>query len=115
MGLNDKYARLAGERLQFSDTVLTPIGTFIVEVYAATEARIYDACSLGGAEIFRFRHTDAKDLERRLVRLGERADVACILVEGIYSMLGDVQERELCIWCTKSWQQAAQHPVKQRF
>ena len=27
----------------------------------------------------------------------------------------DVQKRELCIWRTKSWQQAAQHPVKQRF
>ncbi|ENB74398.1 serine palmitoyltransferase [Escherichia coli] len=190
MGLYDKYARLAGERLQFSDNGLTPFGTCIDEVYSATEDRIgnkkvilagtnnylgltfnhdaisegqaalaaqgtgttgsrmangsyaphlalekeiaeffnrptaivfstgytanlgvisaladhnavvlldadshasiYDACSLGGAEIIRFRHNDAKDLERRMVRLGERAKEAIIIVEGIYSMLGDV-------------------------
>lgn len=190
MGLYDKYARLAGERLQFSDNGLTPFGTCIDEVYSATEGRIgnkkvilagtnnylgltfnhdaisegqaalaaqgtgttgsrmangsyaphlalekeiaeffnrptaivfstgytanlgvisaladhnavvlldadshasiYDACSLGGAEIIRFSHNDAKDLERRMVRLGERAKEAIIIVEGIYSMLGDV-------------------------
>ncbi|EKQ3430973.1 aminotransferase class I/II-fold pyridoxal phosphate-dependent enzyme [Escherichia coli] len=190
MGLYDKYARLAGERLQFSDNGLTPFGTCIDEVYSATEGRIgnkkvilagtnnylgltfnhdaisegqaalaaqgtgttgsrmangsyaphlalekeiaeffkrptaivfstgytanlgvisaladhnavvlldadshasiYDACSLGGAEIIRFRHNDAKDLERLMVRLGERAKEAIIIVEGIYSMLGDV-------------------------
>ena len=190
MGLYDKYARLAGERLQFSDNGLTPFGTCIDEVNSATEGRIgnkkviragtnnylgltfnhdaisegqaalaaqgtgttgsrmangsyaphlalekeiaeffnrptaivfstgytanlgvisaladhnavvlldadshasiYDACSLGGAEIIRFRHNDAKDLERRMVRLGERAKEAIIIVEGIYSMLGDV-------------------------
>lgn len=190
MGLYDKYARLATERLQFSDNELTPFGTCIDEVYSATEGRIgdkkvilagtnnylgltfnaeaiakgqsalatqgtgttgsrmangsyaphlvlekeiaeffnrptaivfstgytanlgvisaladhnavvlldadshasiYDACSLGGAEIIRFRHNDAKDLERRMIRLGERAKEAIIIVEGIYSMLGDV-------------------------
>ncbi len=190
MGLYDKYARLAGERLQFSDNGLTPFGTCIDEVYSATEGRIgnkkvilagtnnylgltfnhdairegqaalaaqgtgttgsrmangsyaphlalekeiaeffnrptaivfstgytanlgvistladhnavvlldadshasiYDACCLGGAEIIRFRHNDVNDLERRMVRLGERAKEAIIIVEGIYSMLGDV-------------------------
>ncbi|MCZ9119083.1 aminotransferase class I/II-fold pyridoxal phosphate-dependent enzyme [Escherichia albertii] len=190
MGLYDKYARLATERLKFSDNGLTPFGTCIDEVYSATEGRIgdkkvilagtnnylgltfnaeaiakgqsalatqgtgttgsrmangsyaphlvlekeiaeffnrptaivfstgytanlgvisaladhnavvlldadshasiYDACSLGGAEIIRFRHNDAKDLERRMIRLGERAKEAIIIVEGIYSMLGDV-------------------------
>lgn len=40
MGLYDKYARLAGERLQFSDNGLTPFGTCIDEVYSATEGRI---------------------------------------------------------------------------
>ncbi|ENC7496905.1 aminotransferase class I/II-fold pyridoxal phosphate-dependent enzyme [Escherichia coli] len=190
MGLYDKYARLAGERLQFSDNGLTPFGTCIDEVYSATEGRIgnkkvilagtnnylgltfnhdairegqaalaaqgtgttgsrmangsyaphlalekeiaeffnrptaivfstgytanlgvisaladhnavvlldadshasiYDACPLGGAEIIRFRHNDVNDLERRMVRLGERAKEAIIIVEGIYSMLGDV-------------------------
>ena len=57
---------------------------------ADSHASIYDACALGGAEIIRFRHNDAKDLERRMVRLGERAKDAIIIVEGIYSMLGDI-------------------------
>lgn len=57
---------------------------------ADSHASIYDACTLGGAEIIRFRHNDAKDLERRMMRLGDRAREAIIIVEGIYSMLGDV-------------------------
>lgn len=62
----------------------------VVLIDADSHASIYDACSLGGADIIRFRHNDAKDLERRMVRLGERAKDALIIVEGIYSMLGDV-------------------------
>lgn len=62
----------------------------VVLLDADSNASIYDACSLGGAEIIRFRHNDVNDLERRMVRLGERAKEAIIIVEGIYSMLGDV-------------------------
>lgn len=62
----------------------------VVLLDADSHASIYDACTLGGAEIIRFRHNDAKDLERRMQRLGERAREAIIIVEGIYSMLGDV-------------------------
>ncbi|ENO9692168.1 aminotransferase class I/II-fold pyridoxal phosphate-dependent enzyme [Escherichia coli] len=62
----------------------------VVLLDADSHASIYDACKLGGAEIIRFRHNDAKDLERRMVRLGERARDAIIIIEGIYSMLGDV-------------------------
>ncbi|ASL88557.1 8-amino-7-oxononanoate synthase [Serratia marcescens] len=62
----------------------------VVLIDADSHASIYDACALGGAEIIRFRHNDAADLERRMVRLGERAHEAIIIVEGIYSMLGDV-------------------------
>lgn len=62
----------------------------VVLIDADSHASIYDACALGGAEIIRFRHNDARDLERRMVRLGERAREAIIIVEGIYSMLGDV-------------------------
>lgn len=62
----------------------------VVLIDADCHASIYDACALGGAQIIRFRHNDAQDLERRMVRLGERARDAIIIVEGIYSMLGDV-------------------------
>lgn len=62
----------------------------VVLIDEDSHASIYDACALGGAQIIRFRHNDASDLERRMVRLGERAKEAIIIVEGIYSMLGDV-------------------------
>jgi len=48
----------------------------VVLLDADCHASIYDACALGGAQIIRFRHNDAADLERRMVRLGEQAQ-AC--------------------------------------
>ncbi len=61
----------------------------VVVLDADCHASIYDACRLGGCEVIRFRHNDANDLEKRLRRLGSRADDALIVVEGLYSMLGD--------------------------
>jgi 8-amino-7-oxononanoate synthase len=52
-------------------------------------ASIYDGCRLSGAEIIRFRHNDPDNLEKRLKRLAERTQNTLIVVEGIYSMLGD--------------------------
>lgn len=52
-------------------------------------ASIYDGCRMSGADIIRFRHNNAADLEKRLRRLGDRAKNALLIVEGIYSMLGD--------------------------
>lgn len=54
-----------------------------------SHASIYDGCRLGGAEIIRFKHNDVADLEKRLRRLGDRSYRTLIVVEGIYSMLGD--------------------------
>lgn len=52
-------------------------------------ASIYDGCRLGGATIVRFRHNDPVDLEKRLDRLGVAGSNVLIVVEGLYSMLGD--------------------------
>lgn len=52
-------------------------------------ASIYDGCKLSGANVIHFRHNQADDLEKRLRRLGDKAQHALIIVEGIYSMLGD--------------------------
>ncbi len=52
-------------------------------------ASIYDGCKLSGADIIHFRHNNAEDLDKRLGRLGDKASSALIIVEGIYSMLGD--------------------------
>lgn len=61
----------------------------VVLIDGDSHASIYDGCRLSGAEIIRFRHNDMGDLEKRLRRLGERARSTLIIVEGIYSMLGD--------------------------
>ena len=61
----------------------------ILMIDADSHASIYDGCRLSGAEIIRFRHNDAGDLAKRLKRLGDRAANTLIVVEGIYSMLGD--------------------------
>ncbi len=61
----------------------------IVLLDADCHSSIYDGCKLSGAEVIRFRHNNADDLAKRLRRLGERAADAVIIVEGIYSMLGD--------------------------
>jgi 8-amino-7-oxononanoate synthase len=51
-------------------------------------ASIYDGCKLGNATVLRFRHNDPADLDRRLKRL-ESPGNALVVIEGIYSMLGD--------------------------
>jgi len=55
---------------------------------ADCHASIYDGCKLGDATVMRFKHNDAHDLDRRLGRLDD-AGRALVIVEGIYSMLGD--------------------------
>ena len=61
----------------------------VLLIDADSHASIYDGCRLSGAEIIRFRHNDAADLDKRLRRLGGRIENTLIVVEGIYSMLGD--------------------------
>ncbi|HVO45463.1 MAG TPA: aminotransferase class I/II-fold pyridoxal phosphate-dependent enzyme [Steroidobacteraceae bacterium] len=56
---------------------------------ADSHASIYDACRLSNAQVIRFRHNDPEDLSRRLRRLEERPGNRIIVIEGIYSMLGD--------------------------
>ncbi len=56
---------------------------------ADSHASIYDGSRLGGAEVIRFRHNSADDLHKRLRRLEGAPGERLIVVEGIYSMLGD--------------------------
>lgn len=56
---------------------------------ADSHASIYDACQMGNANVVRFKHNDAEDLEKRLRRLPENVG-KLVIVEGIYSMLGDI-------------------------
>ncbi len=61
----------------------------IVLLDADCHASIYDGCRMGGAEMFRFQHNDMEDLEKRLRRLQKRDANILIIIEGLYSMLGD--------------------------
>lgn len=52
-------------------------------------ASLYDGARLSGAAVYRFAHNDPASLDTRLRRLGDQAQGALVVVEGIYSMLGD--------------------------
>ncbi|MGE3873331.1 MAG: aminotransferase class I/II-fold pyridoxal phosphate-dependent enzyme [Parvibaculaceae bacterium] len=55
---------------------------------ADSHSSIYDGCTLSGARLVRFRHNDAGDLDKRLQRAEDEGGKLVVL-EGIYSMLGD--------------------------
>jgi 8-amino-7-oxononanoate synthase len=61
----------------------------VIVLDADSHASIYDGVRLGGADVIRFRHSNPADLEKRLRRLGDRVENTLIIVEGMYSMLGD--------------------------
>ncbi|HXV23871.1 MAG TPA: aminotransferase class I/II-fold pyridoxal phosphate-dependent enzyme [Alphaproteobacteria bacterium] len=56
---------------------------------ADCHASIYDGLKMGNATVIRFRHNDTADLDRRLRRLAGEKGHKLIVIEGIYSMLGD--------------------------
>lgn len=56
---------------------------------ADAHASLYDGCQMSGANVFRFRHNDVQSLKNRLQRLGDAAQNCLIVVEGMYSVLGD--------------------------
>jgi 8-amino-7-oxononanoate synthase len=52
-------------------------------------ASIYDACEVSGALIYKFAHNDPADLDRVLEEVPVPAARTLIVVEGLYSVLGD--------------------------
>ena len=54
-----------------------------------SHASIWDGCALGNAQVVPFRHNDIEAMEKRLKRIPEGAGKLVVL-EGVYSMLGDV-------------------------
>jgi len=63
---------------------------------AESHASIYDGATLSGATTYRFKHNDPRDLEKKLGRL-DQPENALVIVEGIYSMLGDTAPlAEIC-------------------
>jgi 8-amino-7-oxononanoate synthase len=58
-------------------------------VDADSHASIHDSCRLSAATTIRFRHNDPENLARRLERLGDDAKRTLVVVESLYSTLGD--------------------------
>jgi 8-amino-7-oxononanoate synthase len=97
--LENEIARYLKRRsaLVFSTGYQANLGTLIgvagpndiILMDADSHASIYDGCRLSGAKIIRFRHNDPEDLDRRLTRLEGESACKLVVVEGIYSMLGD--------------------------
>ena len=56
---------------------------------ADSHASIYDGSRLGHAPVIRFRHNDPEDLAKRLRRIEKEPGDKLVVIEGIYSMLGD--------------------------
>lgn len=56
---------------------------------ADSHASIHDACRLSAATTIRFRHNDPENLDRKLARLGNGAQRTLVVVESLYSTLGD--------------------------
>ncbi len=58
-----------------------------------SHASIWDGCALGNAEVVPFKHNDIEAMDKRLGRIPEGAGKLVVL-EGVYSMLGDVAPLE---------------------
>lgn len=93
--LADFYGMTAG--MVFSTGYQANLGTLsalatagdVLMLDADCHASIFDGARLGGADVVCFRHNDPEDLGKRLRRLGDRVSRTLVVVEGIYSMLGD--------------------------
>jgi len=59
-------------------------------VDADNHATVWDAVKLTGATVIRFRHNSPEDLDKKLGRLDPAARNKLIVVEGCYSMAGDL-------------------------
>lgn len=57
---------------------------------ADAHASLFDGCRMRPAQVYAFRHNDPASLDARLGRLGDRARDALVVVEGLYSVLGDL-------------------------
>lgn len=97
--LEREFARFLGRRhcIVFSTGYQANLGMMsglagprdTIYLDADSHSSIYDGCTLSGAKLVRFRHNDAADLDKRLSRGEGDGGGKLVVLEGIYSMLGD--------------------------
>jgi len=86
-----------GHAMVFSTGYAANLGTMaalvntgdVVVLDADAHASLYDGCRMSGGSVYRFRHNDMNSLANRLRRLQDKASRTLIVVEGLYSVLGD--------------------------
>ncbi|MGB5209230.1 MAG: aminotransferase class I/II-fold pyridoxal phosphate-dependent enzyme [Gammaproteobacteria bacterium] len=86
-----------GHAMVFSTGYSANLGTMaalvntgdVVVLDADAHASLYDGCRMSGGSVYRFRHNDMTSLANRLRRLEDKASRTLIVVEGLYSVLGD--------------------------
>ncbi len=86
-----------GHAMVFSTGYAANLGTMaalvntgdVVVLDADAHASLYDGCRMSGGSVYRFRHNDMTSLANRLRRLEDKASRTLIVVEGLYSVLGD--------------------------
>lgn len=83
-------------------STLVGAGDFLL-LDADSHASIYDACKQTQASAMRFKHNDSASLEARLRRLKDEPGVKLVVVEGIYSMLGDVAPLKAIVGVAKRY------------
>src|SRR3954452_12311445 len=69
-------------------TILEPGDTVVVD--SGDHASILDGCRLSGAKLRPFRHNQMEKLDRMLDRAGEDGGGVLVVVDGVFSMEGDV-------------------------
>ena len=62
----------------------------VIFMDADAHACIIDGTRLTGASTIRFRHNSPEDLDKRLSRLGDIEGSPFVVIEGLYSMFGDI-------------------------
>ncbi len=52
-------------------------------------ASLFDGCRGTGADVYTFKHNDVSSLEKRLARVARETEAVLVVVEGLYSIMGD--------------------------
>ena len=94
----DLYGR--SDAIVFSTGFMANLGTICalaregdaICLDAHCHASIFDACRLSGAKVTTFRHNEAADLARAIAASGVSPSRILVVVEGLYSVLGDVAD-----------------------
>ncbi len=56
---------------------------------ADAHASLFDGSRMSPADVFTFKHNDPDSLDKRLTRLKDQASKCLVVIEGLYSILGD--------------------------